>query len=169
MEPFISLDNAKILCKKIAQKAWRKLKKNPYIIENNYILGRTPKIQWKKIGFSYAGFAYGGKNIEMNINYLYSKDFFQFINQIVRHELAHIAEYRIFGKTTHGTRWKKFSLLLGYTGTRCHHLSDPINKPVRKLYCINCGEIKLKKILFKQDFYTCPLCQKEAVEKENNN
>lgn len=159
IKPYVSVDDATMILGTVfaqAIKKWKTFskdydKKHGTNIYNRTILQENI-FRWKKIGFRCAGRACRqgtGVNanlyIEMNTNYLYSKDANDFIQSTPLHELAHVIAYLIDGSWGHDKTWKAVARVLGDDGSRCHNYAAPENKPkkndpvFRKFQCPNCG------------------------------
>lgn len=165
VKPFITQAKADKYINKIGRKAWREFKKNltPY---QRVKLGAYPPILWKKMGFSVAGVTYySGNYIVMNINYLYSKDYQEFLDGTILHELAHVISYKLYAEAGHGKTWKIIARTLGDSGDRCHTMKKPENAKARKgtvVVMCKCGhehmmtERKYKKLCTQH--YFCGNC-----------
>ena len=104
-----------------------------------------PILIWRKMGFNTAGRAtYSSKEnnkkslIEMNINFLQSKDAKKFIHNTLAHELAHIIAFRDFNSRGHDRYWREVAYRLGDDGERLHDYSTPENKPKKEYYQLTC-------------------------------
>lgn len=139
-------------------------------------LGAKPTIAWKKFGFRAAGRTWynnGVGLIEMNTNFLYSKDADEFIKNTTLHELAHLICLRLFKELKHNVRFRNIARVLGDDGERCHNYADPENKPERnkkKYYTVvcSCGE---EHELSESDYeasiarkYLCGFCYSNLAE-----
>lgn len=81
-------------------------------------------------GQAQRGFVAGKPNYEpmtiirLNLSILSNPQHIEtFLHQTVRHEVAHIAEFCVYGSAGHGPRWKSMMRLLGFKEheiTRCH-------------------------------------------------
>ena len=104
-------------------------------------------IQWKELGFHVAGEVIEFDDcyvINMNINYLYSKDAKKFVKLTLIHEMAHIVAKCNCGTFRHNKIFKQFDKILGGRGTTHHNYDTPTNKPERKnnrieVVCPICG------------------------------
>lgn len=109
-------------------------------------------ICWRKMGFQRAGVCSYVKRvgitqitIEMNINYLSSKDARKFAELTMLHELAHALAYVFNGSFGHNKTWKAICKIIGGSGERCHEYATPENQPIKKsqkktFVCPVCGE-----------------------------
>jgi len=81
---------------------------------------KYPEINFKLKG-EFAGRAYGERWL-IKYNYLLLKLNFQdFIDNTIPHEVAHLVEYAMYGKTGHKETWKNIMKDLGVKEiTRCH-------------------------------------------------
>ena len=132
VKPFITQAKADKYINKIGKKAWKEFKQTLTSYQR-VKLGAYPLILWRKMGFRVAGCAhYNGYYIEMNTNYLYSKDWKEFLDGTILHELGHIAAYKLYGEAGHGPVWKKVARQLGDSGDRCHTMEKPENGKNRK-------------------------------------
>lgn len=132
VKPFITKAQADKYINKIGKKAWKEFKSHLTNYEK-VKLGAFPPVLWKKMGFRVAGVThYNGGYIVMNTNYLYSKDYQEFLDGTILHELGHIAAYKLYNESGHGPTWKKVAQALGDSGDRCHNMETPMNKKARK-------------------------------------
>lgn len=184
IKPFVSIETAKSNSHLIFIEVLMRLKayckehnlNSFYDITEKYL--KTTPIIWKKIGFINAGKTikyhkhYGvNYKIEMNINYLYSKDAKDFIKLTLIHELTHIIADCYDGSFGHNKTFKMFDKLFGGKGTRCAEYSEPINAPKRKrieFTCPYCGNtFKLTPYMIqkcKTGKYSCIKCHTNMVE-----
>ena len=169
--PYVAESTAKRMCNKVfaeAMTSWETAVRNSQFskAKQDEILAKTKLtadcITWRKMGFRAAGATIGntqrkdGKvverkvNIEMNINYLYSKDAKTFVNKTTRHELAHALAFLYDGSLDHKNTWKFVAKILGDDAERCHDYAEPENKPERtvtkrasriKHVCPCCGTV----------------------------
>jgi predicted SprT family Zn-dependent metalloprotease len=167
--PYVAESTAKRMCNKVfaeAMTSWETAVRNSQFSKaiQDEILAKTKLtadcITWRKMGFRAAGATIGniqkkaGKvvgrkvNIEMNINYLYSKDAKAFVNNTTRHELAHALAFLYDGSLDHKKTWKFVAKILGDDAERCHDYAAPENKPEKKVATDN----KIKHI--------CPCCNR---------
>lgn len=135
MKPYIDLKTAETLANEYIDNAIKVFKENVKNSKLNDLLFdyfKKPEIVWKKRGFRIAGSYMPCSNlINMNINYLYSKDAERFIKSTVVHELAHAINRVYFGRC-HDTQWKYICKLMNYPANIYHNYSLPENKPVYK-------------------------------------
>ena len=80
-----------------------------------------PKITFDLKG-QIAGRAYYKGDWKIRYNLIYSQKFFpQFLKETVPHEVAHLLEYLIYGKTGHKQHWKMIMRDFGISNaSRCH-------------------------------------------------
>lgn len=134
MKPYIGLKTAEALANEYVDNAIKVFKENVKNSELNDLLFdyfKKPEIVWKKRGFRIAGSYMPYSNlINMNINYLYSKDAEMFIKNTIVHELAHAINRVYFGRC-HDKQWKYICKLMNYPANIYHNYSLPENKPVR--------------------------------------
>lgn len=135
MKPYIDLKTAEALANEYVDNAIKVFKENVKNSELNDLLFdcfKKPEIIWKKRGFGIAGSYMPYSNlINMNINYLYSKDAEMFIKNTIVHELAHAINKIYFGRC-HDAQWKYICKLLNHPANIYHTYAAPENKPVRK-------------------------------------
>jgi predicted SprT family Zn-dependent metalloprotease len=159
---YITVDEAEMISKEVfdtAISAFMKFAKQHPAIEHQLakIIVPFTIVRWKKFGFRCAGRACRktvmGKEIlwiEMNINYLSSKDWKTFIANTLIHELAHILAWNAARSWGHDKAWKAIARAMGDDGSRCHNYATPENKPARKqspgrvrtdVKCPCCGKV----------------------------
>ena len=132
VKPFITKAKADKYINKIGKKAWKEFKKTLTSYQK-VKLGAYPPVLWKKMGFRTAGCTYYcGGYIVMNTNYLYSKDYQEFLDGTILHELGHIAAYKLYGEAGHGKVWKTVAKALGDSGEQFHTMDKPENAKARK-------------------------------------
>lgn len=133
-------------------------------------LGSEPVLTWKKMGFGACGRTWTTGAVEMNTNYLYSKDAKEFIEGTTRHELAHLICYRLFKELKHNARFKTVARMLGDDGERCANYAEPSNKPARKRIYIKCacGHVhELTAAAYEKTltgYYRCAICKRNLCE-----
>ena len=113
---------------------------NLRLIEKGF---QMPTIVWRDMGVRRAGYCNYSKNvITLNINYLKSKSWKDFLDDTPLHELAHAITWQLYDETGHKAVWKSVCYSLGLRGNRCHNFSTPENVDVtkrkRKRYEANC-------------------------------
>lgn len=81
-------------------------------------------------------------NMEFSVEAI-GMDFDKMADHVIPHEVAHIVEAHIYNKFSHSARWRRFDLLLGGTGERCHSMSVTPARKRRKQdrfeYIATCG------------------------------
>ena len=102
-----------------------------------------PKIIWRDMGVRRAGYCdYTHNQIHLNINYLKSKSWNEFLNTTPLHELAHAISWQLYDATGHKEVWKSVCYSLGLRGNRCHNFEKPegvnVTKRKRKRYSAHC-------------------------------
>ena len=86
----------------IAAEVWRKMGKSN--LADPAKLGKIPEVRFEHLDNSLNGLAWQD-HIELNINRLEDSDVEAFLQEVIRHELAHVAEYRLTGIMGHGPMW----------------------------------------------------------------
>ena len=178
-QPFISLERAKTQVNEIVDDAYAGFEKR--VFSDPGLVGagskpisdlRKPAIAWKKLGFGIAGRTRCESNIiEMNINYLYSRDYDRFIRYTSLHELAHSIAFQLFDDARHDGIWRNIDRLLGGGSSCCHDYARPINAPKKLRYiyeCPRCGTIfrlseRRNKTVF-DGTYRCMKCKTNLLE-----
>ena len=178
VKPFITKAQADKYINKIGKKAWKEFKSHLTSYEK-VRLGAYPPVLWKKMGFAVAGCAHHtGGYIEMNTNYLYSKDYQEFLDGTILHELAHIIAGKLCKEYGHGKVWQSIARTLGDNGDQFHTMEKPENGKNRKGTVVvrcKCGhdhvmtERKYKRLC--EQHYYCAKCfqyfDKMKVVKKN--
>lgn len=171
IRPYVEESVAKKQTAKIAKESFKIVRE--FLTDNACTgllkkLGKAPVISWKKFGFNVCGRTYSTGEIEMNINFLYSKDAREFIESTAKHELAHLITLRLFNEFGHNERWRLYAKLIGDDGERLATYADPDNKPVRKnqvtIECPKCHtKIKMTTRTYENikryDNYVCSKCK----------
>ena len=85
------------------------------------------------------GYAYYRKNIIRLSTRLWSRATITERRDTIRHELAHIVSFKMFGYrgTGHGANWKYIARQLGCSAARCHNVDTSYRPVIKK------NEIKL--------------------------
>jgi predicted SprT family Zn-dependent metalloprotease len=123
---YVSLEMAQQIVKKQYEEAYIKLS----LKIKGFIM---PVVVWRDMGRRRAGTAcYGNNTIELNTNYLKSKDWEKFLYETPLHELAHHISYQLYDETGHKAVWKDVCYKLGLDGNRCHNFSTPEGVHFRK-------------------------------------
>lgn len=170
-------------CDKIVDQAWKDIVKYindkcGYTVAKTMLtkLGAKPVIVWKKFGFRACGRTFynnGVGLIEMNTNFLYSKDADEFIESTTRHELAHLICLRLFKELKHNANFRNIARVLGDDGERLANYAYPDNKPERskkKRYTVvcQCGEEhELSEKVYAESIgrkYICGFCSRNLAE-----
>ena len=86
----------------IASEVWRKMGRTN--LADPEKLGSVPQIRIKRLDDGLNGLAWPDR-IELNIVKLEDSDEEAFLQEVIRHELAHVAEYRLTGIMGHGPLW----------------------------------------------------------------
>ena len=146
VKPFITKTQADKYVNKLGKKAWKEFKKNLTTYQKQK-LGAYPPVLWKKMGFKVAGCThYNGNYIEMNLNYLYSKDYKEFLDGTILHEPAHVIAGKLYKEYGHGSTWKKVAKQLGDDGEQFHSMTKPENAKARKgmiAFVCKCGHERI--------------------------
>jgi SprT protein len=133
-----------------------------------------PKIVWRPMGVRRAGCCnYSENKIELNSDYLKSKDWKAFLDDTPLHELAHAISWQLYDETGHKGAWKKISLMIGLAGNRCHNFSRPegvkVTTRTRKRYTVRCAcsehiitSVKYNRML-KGTVYICSKCREKVT------
>lgn len=86
----------------IAAEVWRKMGRTN--LADPEKLGNVPQVLIKRLDGGLNGLAWPDR-IELNIDRLEEADTEAFLQEVIRHELAHVAEYRLTGIMGHGPLW----------------------------------------------------------------
>jgi len=64
------------------------------------------------------------------------------LEDVIRHEIAHLVEYEEFGQGGHGKTWKRVARRVGADPTRTTHIPEGVAKLMAPYYrqCTRCGE-----------------------------
>ena len=100
-------------CAELVTHAWKAIADSP--LANGKKLGKHPSVVFRDLGEKLHGMAYPD-HIELNVSRLESPDREKFLGQTTRHEIAHVAEYRIAGVMTHGPLWHALDELIEGAG-----------------------------------------------------
>ena len=160
---YCTVENAKI----IVRQKYEKAKNDLRLAEKGFVM---PNVVWRSMGVRRAGTCnYSTNTIELNSDYLKSKDWQRFLDETPLHELAHAISYQVYGEHGHKRVWKSVSISLGLKGNRCHDFERPEGVRVitrkRKTYSAYCpcGEhiissVKYNRIMRGID-YICVRCK----------
>ena len=107
---------------KIAAEVWRKMERTN--LADPKKLGPVPQVQIKRLDSDVNGLAWPDR-IELNIDRLADSDEEAFLQEVVRHELAHVAEYRLTGVMGHGPMWNALCRSVGGKANGHDCFDDP--------------------------------------------
>ena len=109
-----------------------------------------------------------GRQVRLRFNaVLLQRDFDQFLEEVVAHELAHaVVHWRYGGRVKpHGPQWREVMTLFGVTPKRCHDYEDlrPVRRLQRYRYRCGCREhqltaIRHRRIQRGEREYLCKSC-----------
>ncbi|MBQ9336105.1 MAG: hypothetical protein IJS14_02255 [Lentisphaeria bacterium] len=106
----------------IAAEVWRKMGNTN--LADRAKLGCVPGIRFEHLDSGLNGLAWKD-HIELNVDRLEDSDAESFLQEIIRHELAHVAEYRLTGIMGHGPLWHALFLAAGGNGKARDSFPDP--------------------------------------------
>lgn len=98
-------------------------------------LGNVPEVRFKHLDNNLNGLAWPD-HIELNVDRLEDSDVESFLQEIIRHELAHVAEYRLTGIMGHGPLWHALCLAVGGTGNGRDSFPNPFSGAGQGLFMI---------------------------------
>jgi len=127
----------------------------------------TPKLECTLRGRT-AGNAQG-LSFKININLIH-KDYDNMVDT-VKHEVAHLIEWKFSRKLSHSPRWKRYMRMIGGDPSRCHDMEIPPARKTRRaeFMCSNCGKkfevsiMKSERLVRLKEFFGCPCCKKMGV------
>ncbi len=133
-----------------------------------YAVGSYPSVGFDLQGSS-AGQAFSGlKHIVLNPKYLLA-NLDNFIEDVIPHELAHIANTLLFDGKGHDASWKKIAIWMGSSGSVRHRMTAP---NIRKTITYVCGcqkhevTVRLHNNMLRGKVYQCKRCKKELTLKK---
>ena len=106
----------------IAAEVWRKMGRTN--LADPKKLGSVPQVRIKHLDGDVNGLAWPDR-IELNVDRLEDADVNAFLNEVIRHELAHVAEYRLTGIMGHGPMWSALCRTVGGKANGCDCFDDP--------------------------------------------
>lgn len=106
----------------IAGEVWRKMGDTNLAAPEK--LGAVPQIQIKRLDGGLNGLAWADR-IELNADHLKDADMEAFLQEVIRHELAHVAEYRLTGIMGHGPLWHALCRSVGGQANGRDCFDDP--------------------------------------------
>ena len=106
----------------IAAEVWRKMGCSN--LADPKKLGTVPQVLIKRLDDGLNGLAWPDR-IELNADRLEDSDAEAFLQEVIRHELAHVAEYRLTGIMAHGPMWYALCRSVGGKANWCDSFDDP--------------------------------------------
>ena len=106
----------------IAAEVWRKMGRTN--LADPEKLGSVPQVRIKRLNSEVNGLAWPDR-IELNLDRLEDADVDAFLNEVIRHELAHVAEYRLTGIMGHGPLWSALCQTVGGKANGRDCFDDP--------------------------------------------
>ena len=106
----------------IAAEVWRKM--GDTNLADPEKLGSVPQVRIKRLDGGVNGLAWPDR-IELNVDRLADSDEEAFLQEVIRHELAHVAEYRLTGIMGHGPMWHALCRSVGGKANWCDSFDDP--------------------------------------------
>ena len=106
----------------IAAEVWRKMGRTNLAEPEK--LGPVPQVRFRHLDGGLNGLAWTDR-IELNVDRLEDSDTEPFLQEVIRHELAHVAEYRLTGVMGHGPLWHALCLAAGGKANGRDSFSDP--------------------------------------------
>ena len=106
----------------IAAQVWRKMGHSN--LADPEKLGTVPHVLIKRLDGDVNGLAWPDR-IELNIDRLEDSDAEAFLQEVIRHELAHVAEYRLTGIMGHSPLWHALCRSTGGKANWCDSFDDP--------------------------------------------
>ena len=106
----------------IAAEVWRKM--GCTNLADPEKLGSVPPVRIKRMDGGVNGLAWPDR-IELNVDRLADSDEEAFLQEVIRHELAHVAEYRLTGIMGHGPMWHALCRSVGGKANGCDCFDDP--------------------------------------------
>lgn len=117
----------------IAAEVWRKMG-NTNLAEPAK-LGKVPQVRLNHLDKGLNGLAWPDY-IELNIDRLEDSDEEAFLQEVIRHELAHVAEYRLTGIMGHGPMWHALCQSVGGKANSRDAFDNPYSGAGRGLFMI---------------------------------
>ena len=106
----------------IAAEVWQKMGRTNLADPGK--LGAVPQVLIKRLDGGVNGLAWSDR-IELNHDRLEDADEEAFLQEVIRHELAHVAEYRLTGVMGHGPLWHALCRSVGGKANYCDCFDDP--------------------------------------------
>ena len=98
-------------------------------------LGKVPQVRLDHLDKGLNGLAWTD-HIELNIDRLEDSDEEAFLQEVIRHELAHVAEYRLTGIMGHGPLWHALCRSVGGQANSRDAFDNPYSGAGRGLFMI---------------------------------
>ena len=117
----------------IAAEVWRKMGETN--LADPAKLGRVPEVRFKRLDSGLNALAWPD-HIEMNTIRLEDSDVEAFLQEVIRHELAHVAEYRLTGIMGHGPMWHALCRSVGGKANSRDAFDDPYSGAGQGLFMI---------------------------------
>lgn len=117
----------------IVAEVWRKMG-NTNLAEPAK-LGKVPQVRLNHLDKGLNGLAWPDY-IELNIDRLEDSDEEAFLQEVIRHELAHVAEYRLTGIMGHGPMWHALCQSVGGKANSRDAFDNPYSGAGRGLFMI---------------------------------
>lgn len=106
----------------IAEEVWGKMGRSN--LADPVKLGAVPQVRIKRLDGGLNGLAWPDR-IELNADRLEDSDVEAFLQEVIRHELAHVAEYRLTGIMGHGPMWHALCRAVGGKANWCDSFDAP--------------------------------------------
>ena len=106
----------------IAEEVWGKMGRSN--LADPEKLGAVPQVRIKRLDGGLNGLAWPDR-IELNADRLEDSDVEAFLQEVIRHELAHVAEYRLTGIMGHGPMWHALCRSVGGKANWSDSFDDP--------------------------------------------
>ena len=106
----------------IAEEVWKKMGFSNLASPEK--LGRVPQVRIMRLDSGLNGLAWPD-HIELNADRLEDSDVEAFLQEVIRHELAHVAEFRLTGVMGHGPMWNALCRSVGGKANWSDSFDDP--------------------------------------------
>ena len=107
---------------KIAAEVWREMGRSN--LADPEKMGAVPQVRIRRLDAGLNGLAWPDR-IELNADRLEDSDEEAFLQEVIRHELAHVAEYRLTGIMGHGPLWHALCRSAGGKANSRDSFDDP--------------------------------------------
>ena len=113
-----------VLCRaeEIAAEVWREMGRTN--LADPVKMGTVPQVRITRLDGGVNGLAWPDR-IELNVDRLADSDEEAFLQEVIRHELAHVAEYRLTGIMGHGPLWNALCRSVGGKANGRDCFDDP--------------------------------------------